>query len=160
MNETERRKSQWDFETVRNCKGQFASKGERGRCRSRAYLSWSDMIQRCTNPHNKRWADYGGRGIKVCDRWLSSAQFCLDMGERPLGMSLDRRDNDGNYEPSNCYWATREQQQNNRRTNRRITYQNETLTCTQWAARLGINESTLSHRIRRGWTTERALETI
>lgn len=75
------------------------------------YNSWAAMIQRCTNEKEKRFADYGGRGIKVCARWLESFEnFYADMGERPEGMTLDRKENDGNYEPSNCRWATKLEQ--------------------------------------------------
>jgi hypothetical protein len=73
------------------------------------------MIQRCTNPNKSNYIDYGGRGIKVCNRWLMYENFKKDMGERPKGETLDRRDNDGNYEPGNCRWATPKQQNKNRR---------------------------------------------
>jgi hypothetical protein len=75
------------------------------------------MRQRCRNPRNPRWADYGGRGITICERWNSYANFLADMGERPAGMSLERIDNDGNYEPSNCKWATQAEQIRNQRRN-------------------------------------------
>lgn len=80
----------------------------------RAYNSWFNMRNRCSNPDNPSYPRYGGRGITVCDRWSDFANFYADMGERPEGMTLDRRDNDGNYEPGNCRWATRSEQQRHR----------------------------------------------
>jgi hypothetical protein len=99
-------------------------KVERGRASAKhrmiktpTYYSWSGMVQRCTNPKSKQWPDYGGRGITVCDRWLTFANFLADMGERPRGLSIDRINVNGSYEPGNCRWATAaEQAQNQRRT--------------------------------------------
>ncbi len=82
---------------------------------SRTYISWFLMKARCTNPNGNRWRHYGGRGIRVCDRWFNSFEnFLADMGERPADRSIDRIDNDGNYEPANCRWATPTQQIHNR----------------------------------------------
>ncbi len=89
-----------------------------GRVASPTYLSWDSMIQRCSNPKRKEWKNYGGRGIRVCERWLSFENFLADMGERPEGKTIDRYpNNDGNYDKSNCRWATRaEQNPNTRKT--------------------------------------------
>lgn len=116
------------------------------------YMSWSSMIQRCTNPNNTGYASYGGRSIKVCTRWLNSfASFYADMGDKPDdGLSIDRIDNNGNYEPGNCRWATSEQQHNNTRSNRFITYDGETLTLAQWARKLNRPRATIRHSLDKG----------
>lgn len=121
--------------------------------RSSEYAAWADMIQRCTNENNRAWGRYGGRGITVCDRWRDSFDaFVNDMGPRPPKASLDRIDNDGGYEPSNCRWSTERQQQRNKRDNHRVTIGDESLVLTDWAERYGISRSTLSERINAyGW---------
>lgn len=87
-----------------------------GKRHTPTYRTWLDMIQRCTNPNNPRYTDYGGRGITVCERWRSFENFYADMGDRPgAGYSLDRIDNDSGYAPGNCRWATAEVQQRNKR---------------------------------------------
>jgi hypothetical protein len=85
------------------------------RRQSATYRTWGDMIQRCTNPKQPNYRYYGGRGITICERWLAFDNFLADMGERPDGLEIDRINNDGNYEPGNCRWATRSQQVRNRR---------------------------------------------
>ena len=89
-----------------------------GMANMRLYESWSGMMKRCFNPKNKNYKHYGGRGITVCERWMDIQNFESDMGERPIGHSIERINNEGNYEPGNCKWATRKEQNNNKRTNR------------------------------------------
>lgn len=118
------------------------------------------MKTRCTNPKATKYADYGGRGIRVCDAWLTSFEaFLTDVGTRPSRQhSLDRIDNNGNYEPGNVRWSTVVRQNYNRRSNHLITHNGVTLTLTEWAQRLGITRSTLSARFNlRGWTIDKAM---
>lgn len=123
------------------------------------YVSWNGMMTRCTSENNSEYKNYGGRGIRVCERWQLFANFLADMGPKPSREhSIDRYPNgDGNYEPGNCRWATPQQQSDNRRTNRLLTLNGETMNITQWARRLGIRACTLHYRIAHGWSLERAL---
>jgi hypothetical protein len=121
--------------------------------------SWRSMIARCSNPNSHAWSRYGGRGIRVCERWRASfAAFLDDMGRRPsLEHSIDRIDNDGDYEPSNCRWATRTEQALNRRNNRRIDAAGQSLTAPEWSRLTGIHKDTILGRIERGWDLNRAV---
>lgn len=84
-------------------------------CNTPIYLVWSDMISRCENSNHHAYKNYGGRGIRVCERWHDFRNFFADMGEKPEGLTIERRNNEGNYNPGNCYWATWKEQQNNKR---------------------------------------------
>lgn len=112
------------------------------------------MRARCNNPKHEYYALYGGRGIRVCDRWSDFVNFIADMGDRPgKGWSLDRYpDPNGNYEPGNVRWATIHDQQRNKRTNRILTFQGETMCEKDWATRLGIDHQTISARLINGWS--------
>ena len=118
---------------------------------------WALMRRRCNNPKDKRYADYGGRGITVCARWDSFENFLADMGPMPDGTSLERRNNDLGYSPDNCKWATRKEQQRNRRTNRLVTFRGETKTIVEWSELLGIAENAIRTRLDRGWSVDDAL---
>ncbi len=129
-----------------------------GMCHSRPYSIWHNMISRCTNVSNKRYEDYGGRGIKVCGKWLNFEGFWEDMGQTyKKGLTIDRIDNDKDYSKNNCKWSTPKEQSNNRRNNYLVTFNGETQTLKQWAERLNINYSTLRKRLIRGWSILRAL---
>jgi hypothetical protein len=118
------------------------------------------MIGRYHCSTNKRYADYGGRGIRVCDRWRRSlAAFIDDMGRRPSSAhQIDRKNNDGNYEPANCRWATRVQQGRNKRNNVVLTHEGRSQPLSAWAVEIGMKYQTLVRRVRiYGWPTARAL---
>lgn len=118
---------------------------------TRTYECWESMIQRCTNPRCKAFSNYGGRGIKVCKRWRDSFEaFLADMGEKPTGLQIDRIENDGNYEPSNCKWATRKEEARNKRSNRHLTINGETRCLAEWSERSGIKSGTIRERIKAG----------
>lgn len=121
-----------------------------------AYRSWAAMRARCLDPNNNRYASYAGRGIKVCDRWLHSFEnFLADMGERPVGMTIERKDNDGDYCKENCRWATKAEQAVNKRDNHLVTLNGVTKTVSQWTELYGLNPKTVASRIVYGWTGER-----
>lgn len=131
---------------IRVYKSCGCQKGSRkhGMCTTKIYHIYTAMIQRCYLPSRPEYRNYGGRGIKVCDRWRERFEnFYEDMGERPEGMSLDRIDNDGDYSPENCRWATRIEQNNNRRDNVLFSFEGKTQSIHRWAVELGVNTARL-----------------
>lgn len=127
--------------------GRHGHARERGR-RTKIYACWQNMTARCRNENHQSYPHYGGRGIKVCDRWLKFENFLEDMGEPRHDTSLDRINNDGNYEPSNCRWVTQKEQMNNRRGLRPMTFMGITRNKTQWCSFFGIGEWVLKKAIK------------
>lgn len=123
--------------------------------------SWSEMKRRCYAKHRKEYPNYGGRGIKVCDRWLDSfANFVADMGVRPGGTTLHRVDNDGDYSPENCKWVDRITQESNKRSSRFVTVFGKTICLSEACRKYGKNYYTTHGRLRRGLSIEKALDII
>lgn len=127
-----------------------ASSRTHGKSRTLIYMIWTSMKQRCENPNNKDYKEYGGRGVKVCDEWHIFEKFLNDMGEKPKGLSLDRKDVNGDYCKDNCRWATNDEQANNTRQNVNINYKDKTQTLSQWAKELNLNYGTINSRYRKG----------
>jgi hypothetical protein len=124
---------------------------------TRTYKSWLSMRERCLNEQNHRWVTYGGRGISICEQWSLFENFLADMGERPENTTLDRINNDGNYEPDNCRWATAATQVRNRSMTRSITIEGRSMCVTDWAAECGLKTTTVFYRLNAGWTEAEAL---
>ena len=157
--------------TIENIKGHTKSCGcaikkgmesymyKHGMNKSTEHKSWTHIKDRCYNPNNKSYKYYGGRGITVCDRWLESFEnFFEDMGLKPdPTYSIERENVDGNYEPNNCVWANRETQANNKRNNVIIEFNGEKLSLSQWARKIGVSDSTIAWRLKKGMTIEYAL---
>lgn len=123
---------------------------------SRTYKSWAQMWQRCNNPNDKAWPNYGGRGIRVHLPWKSFVVFLSDMGECPPEHEIDRVNNDGDYHPSNCRWGTEAQQSRNKRSTRVFVVGGITACLTDHCKRLGFVRETVRSRLERGWPVERA----
>ena len=116
------------------------------------YSVWASMKRRCSSEKDPAYKNYGGRGIKVCEPWLDFKNFIKDMGLRPSeNHTLERKNNELGYEPSNCVWATRMEQGSNRRNNKKIEFQGQCLTYSEWARKSGISQSQIGWRIKSGW---------
>ena len=124
---------------------------------SPTYRVWICMKKRCFNPKTNVYHLYGGRGITICDRWMTFDNFLADMGEKPEKLTIERINNDGNYEPGNCKWATQLEQNLNTRTVRIISFNGIKDSVSGWARRIGMSAGALGHRIRAGWPIEIAL---
>lgn len=133
--------------------GCFFKRKRGGKRDYKSYHVWRSMLQRCREKDPR----YGGRGIKVCKRWLKFENFLKDMGERPAGMSIERKDNDGNYEPSNCKWATPKEQTRNSSRNVKITMNGKTQCVADWAAELKVPAKRVYARLKMGWGIQHAL---
>jgi len=131
-----------------------------GGCRSSEYGIWVSMHERCTNPNDKEFHNYGGRGVSVCERWQDFLLFLGDMGKRPSSKhSIERKDNLRGYSPENCKWALPAEQANNRRNVERFTHNGVTQTISGWSKTTGIKHGTLYYRlVIAGWPVERALK--
>jgi hypothetical protein len=131
---------------------EIVSKQKHGLIKTSEYSSWYNMKTRCLNPNSTNYSKWGGRGITICDRWIDSFEnFLRDMGNKPSPKhSLDRKDLNGNYEPLNCRWATKEEQMNNMSTNKRITHNNSTKTLSEWSMEINIKYDRLKYLIKRG----------
>ena len=125
----------------------------------KTWMCWYDMNKRCYNTKYHRYFAYGGRGISVCKEWRETyISFLNDMGEKPDGYSIERINNDGNYSPDNCRWATPKEQAQNRRANHIIEFNGISKNISQWAFEIGISHSALRKRLK-NWDLEKALTT-
>lgn len=143
-----------------NLKAQRETHTKHGMHATPTYAAWKDMKRRCLNQNAPNYPGYGGRGIRVCGRWLDSFDnFLADMGVRPYGLTLERENNNGNYEPGNVVWASRDTQANNTRRNRYVTIDGVTKTVSQWAKQVGIHRGAIRHRLDAGWDERAAIFT-
>ena len=143
----------------RSCNKCSILTGSHGMWKSREFNIWQSMKDRCYNQNNIRYKNYGGRGVVVCDRWVNSFKnFYCDMGDSN-GLSIDRIDVYGNYEPYNCRWANAKAQSRNRTNNAKFTYLNETLCMSEWCEKINMPTSTFLNRINRGWSIDKTIET-
>lgn len=135
------------------CGQKCAAVGERGthlRSESAEYRVWSGVKERCTNPKKRNYRFYGGRGIKVCERWQSFENFLEDMGPRPSSRhTIERDNNDGDYEPGNCRWATRVEQTRNRKITKHVTFRGQILPLAEWCERLDVSYDRMKALLRK-----------
>ena len=128
---------------------------------TRLYNIWRGMKKRCLSPSNQAYPYYGGRGITVCPEWVEYEEFhkwAMSNGYQE-GLTIERKDNDGHYEPSNCIWATSKTQARNRSSNRILTYGPDSMPMSAWAEKLGMHPSALDKRLKSGWSVEKTLTT-
>lgn len=125
-----------------------------GLSKNSTYVTWKAMIDRCNNPNNKGYVNYGDRGITVCGRWSKFEVFLRDMGERPKNLQLDRIDNDGDYQPGNCRWTDCTTNLNNRRNNRIITANGQSKTASEWSKLLNVPYANILNRLNLKWRHE------
>ena len=139
------------------------NKTTHGKSKTKLYNVWFDIKRRCYNPKRENYKDYGGRGIKVCDEWKNNFEKFYNWANEngyKEGLSIDRIDVNGDYEPKNCRWVDNYAQANNKTNNFLITYNGETHTATEWSNIVGIRADTILHRIKKhGWSIEKALTT-
>lgn len=129
-----------------------------GKSRTAIHRIWTGILYRCLNPSSRQYADYGGRGIQVCQRWQTFELFYADMGDPPyLGATIDRVDVNGHYELYNCVWSTAQQQARNRRNNHLLEFDGRSLPISAWAEILGVSKHLIRDRVMRGWSVEDAL---
>ena len=134
-------------------------KGKHGMHNSPTYHTWESMKARCLNPNASNYYLYGERGVTICKQWLKFENFFADMKEKPEGKTLDRKNTNGNYEPSNCRWATHKEQIRNRRCTKKITYEGNTKPIAEWAEITGIDYKILLSRFNGGLTAKETIET-
>ena len=144
---------QRDATSLANSKHGFA------RGQAPEYYAWKGMIRRCTDKNNKFYKNYGGRGIVVCREWMDVERFMADMGKRPDGCSLERVDNDKGYCPSNCRWATRKEQERNKRSNRLVEFNGQKITLAEFSEKTGIPRDKIDRRLRNGWSVAAIMAT-
>lgn len=124
------------------------------------WITWCSMKARCSNPNDPYYHAYGGRGITICKEWQDSfISFYKDMGSRPEGKTLDRKDSDKGYNIDNCKWSTPKEQARNRTNSRLLLYKGETKCVAEWSELTGLRDTTIHYRLKAGWSIEKTLST-